>query len=168
VLSERRADSVRDFLQEWGLKHVPIRTEGIGEPKKWEYTFLLPIPPTVHEVESEAAGTMVDGEYTEGDMDPRQVIGLNGAIEAGETWIIAFDQSDDEIKDVAQEITGQLDYKPNETLVVRRLGGDMALNCRAQSYAYVTNFPPIPFVRYPDPDPTPSPRPPDDEVASPN
>ena len=100
ALSERRADSVRDFLQDAGLKDVEIRTEGHGEreprlandseanrsrnrrvditfvtsegeeletsvseadpgkPKKYEYTFLLPIPPTVHEVESESAGSM--------------------------------------------------------------------------------------------------------------
>jgi outer membrane protein OmpA-like peptidoglycan-associated protein len=208
ALSKRRADSVRDFLQDAGLKDVPIRTEGAGEmnprlpnvskenrsrnrrvditfvtkegeeiettvsegdpgkPKKYEYTFLLPVPPTVHEVESEPAGTMAAGEYSEGDKDPRQVIGLNGAIEPGETWVIAYDQSDDEIKDLAQEVTGQLDFKPNETLIVRRMGGEMALNCRAQSYAFVTGYPAVPFVRYPDPTPTQPPT--NDDVASPN
>ncbi len=78
----------------------------------------------------------------------------------------AVDQSDDAIKDIANEITGQLDFKPNETLVVRRLGGDMALHCRAHSYAHVLNYPPVPFIRYPDPLP-PSP-PGVDDVASPN
>ena len=207
-LSDRRADSVRDFLQDAGLKDVQIRTEGQGErdprlpndsdanrsrnrrvditfvtkegqeiettvsegdpsvPKKYEYTFLLPVPPTVHEVESQPAGTMAAGEYSDGDMDPRQVIGLNGAVEPGETWVIAFDQSDDNIKDKANEVTGQLDFEPNETLVVRRMGGDMALNCRAQSYSYVINYSPQPFIRYPNPYP-PGP-PDDDEVASPN
>jgi len=207
-LSQRRADSVRDFLQNAGLKDVQIRTEGHGEreprlpndssanrsrnrrvditfvtregeeiettvseaepgaPKKYEYTFLLPIPASVHEVESESAGSMVAGEYTEGDSDPRQVIGLNGAIEPGETWIIAFDQSDDVIKEKANEVTHQLDFKPNETLVLRRMGGEMALNCRAQSYAYVINYPPVPFIRYTD---TVPPVPPGfDDVASPN
>jgi outer membrane protein OmpA-like peptidoglycan-associated protein len=207
-LSERRADSVRDFLQAAGLKDVEIRTEGHGEreprlpnnssanrsrnrrvditfvttageeieatvteaepgaPKKYEYTFMVPIPPTVHDVESESAGSMAAGQYSEGDMDPRQVIGLNGAIEPGETWIIAYDKSDDVIKDKANVVTGQLDFQPNETLVVRRMGGEMALNCRAQSYAYIINYPPVPFVRYDDPIP---PAPPDDfEVASPN
>ena len=207
-LSERRAYSVRDFLQDAGLKDVQIRTEGHGEreprvandsdanrsrnrrvditfvtkegqeiestvsegdpgaPKKYEYTFLVPVPPTVHEVESESAGTMAAGEYSEGDMDPRQVIGLNGAVEPGETWIIAYDQSDDNIKEQANVVTGQLDFQPNETLVVRRMGGEMALNCRAQSYAFVINYPPVPYVRYPDPIP---PAPPgDNEVASPN
>jgi outer membrane protein OmpA-like peptidoglycan-associated protein len=209
ALSERRAESVKGFLQEAGLKDVTIRTEGLGEiqprlpndsdanrgrnrrvditfvtregeeietsvsendggGKKYEYTFLLPVPPTVHEVESVPAGTMAAGEYAEGDMDPRQVIGLNGAIEAGETWIIAFDESDDDIKDVAHEVTGQLDFHPRETLVLRRLGGEMALYCRAQSYAHVTNFPAIPYTRFPNPGPSPAPRPPDDEVASPN
>jgi outer membrane protein OmpA-like peptidoglycan-associated protein len=207
-LSERRADSVKNFLQESGLKDVTIRTEGLGEanprlpntsganrsrnrrvditfvtkddaefestvaesdeggPKKLEYTFLLPIPPTVHDVESSPAGSMPAGEYSEGNMDPRQVIGLNGAVEPGATWIIAFNDSDDAIKDVADEVTGQLDFKPNETLVVRRMGGEMALNCRAQSYAFVTNYPPVPFIRYPPPLP---PGPPDaGDVASPN
>jgi outer membrane protein OmpA-like peptidoglycan-associated protein len=208
ALSERRADSVRDFLQQAGLKDVQIRTEGHGEreprvanssdanrsrnrrvditfvtregeeietsiseadagkPKKYEYTFLLPIPPTVHEVESESAGSMAAGEYSEGDKSPRQVIGLNGAIEAGETWVIAFDQSDDVIKEKAQVVTGQLDFKPNETLVVRRMGGEMALHCRALGYAFVTNFPAVPFIRYPDPSPSPPPG--ADERASPN
>ena len=208
ALSDRRASSVRDFLQEAGLKDVQVRTEGHGEreprlpnssaqnrsrnrrvditfvtrqgeeietsvseadpgtPKKYDYTFLLPIPPTVHEVESEAASSMAAGEYLKGDMSPRQVIGLNGAIEPGETWVIAFDQSDDVIKEKAHEVTGQLDFKPNETLVVRRMGGEMALNCRAQSYAFVSNFPPVPFVRFSNPNPT---QPPDDEhIASPN
>jgi outer membrane protein OmpA-like peptidoglycan-associated protein len=210
ALSKRRADSVRDYLRELGLKDVEIRTEGLGEsqprlpnaseanrsrnrrvditfvtregeeietsvaeadpgaPKKYEYTFLLPVPPTVHEVESTPAGTMAAGEYSEGDMSPRQVIGLNGAIEPGETFIIAYSESDDAIKDKADISTSQLDFEPNETLVLRRLGGDMALNCRAQSYQYVTNFPPVPFIRYPNPDPAPRPRPPGDEVASPN
>jgi hypothetical protein len=139
-----------------------------GAPKKYEYTFLLPVPPTVHEVESTPAGTMAAGEYSEGDMSPRQVIGLNGAIEPGETFIVAYSESDDAIKDKADISTAQLDFKPNETLVLRRLGGEMALNCRAQSYQYVTNFPPVPFIRYPNPDPAPRPRPPGDEVASPN
>jgi outer membrane protein OmpA-like peptidoglycan-associated protein len=208
ALSERRANSVRDFLQQAGLKDVQIRTEGHGEreprlpndsdenrnrnrrvditfvtregeeiersvsaadsgqPKKYEYTFLLPIPPTVHEVENQSAGSMAAGEYSEGEMDPRQVIGLNGAIESGETWVIAFDQSDDEIRELANEVTGQLDFKPNETLVVRRMGGEMAMNCRVQSYSYVLNYPPVPFIRYPDPFPPSPPR--NDEVASPN
>jgi len=72
----------------------------------------------------------------------------------------------DRAYDNAGEVTGQLDFKPNETLVVRRMGGEMALNCRAQSYAYVLNFPPVPIVRYPDPLPPPPPG--DDDVASPN
>ena len=210
VLSERRADSVKSFLQEAGLKDVAIRTEGLGEanprlpniseanrarnrrvditfvtkegeefetsvaesdaggPKKVEYTFLVPIPPTVHEVESEPAGSMVAGEYYEGGDSPRQVIGLNGAVEPGQTFTVAYSESDDELKDKAQLVTNQLDFLPNETLVVRRLGGEMALNCRAQSYAYVTNYPSVPFIRYPNPDPVPAPRPPNVEVASPN
>ena len=207
-LSERRADSARDVLQEAGLKDVKIRTEGQGErdprlpndsdanrsrnrrvditfvtkegeevettvsegdpnaPKKYEYTFLVPVPPSVHEVVSQPAGTMAAGEYSDGDMDPRQVIGLNGAVEPGETWIIAFDQSDDNIKQKANEVTGQLDFQPNETLLIRRMGGEMALNCRAQSYSYVINYPPVPFIRYSDPFPRDPPD--DDEVASPN
>lgn len=207
ALSEKRADSVKRFLQDSGLKDIPIRTEGLGEAqprmpnvsdanrsmnrrvditfvtkegeeietevaegeggsKKYEYTFLLPIPPTVHDVESERASSMAAGEYTEGETKPRQVIGLNGAIESGATWVIAYDQSDDHIKELAHEVTGQLDYRPYETLVVRRLGGEMALNCRAQSYSFVNNYPPVPFVRYPNPGPT---NPPDQgDVASPN
>lgn len=88
------------------------------------------------------------------------------AADPGETWIIAFDQSDDVIKNKAQVVTGQLDFKPNETLVVRRMGGDMALSCRAQAYAFITNFPPVPFIRFPNPFPLPPPG--FDDVASPN
>jgi outer membrane protein OmpA-like peptidoglycan-associated protein len=215
ALSERRADSVRDFLQQNGLKDVTIRTEGQGEaaprlpntsqanrsrnrrvditfvtregeeiettvsqadpnqPRKYEYTFLLPIPPTVHEVETEAAGTMAAGEYVEGDMNPRQVIGLNGAIEPGETWVMVFDRSDDRLKEAAQEITGQLNYLPNETLVLRRMGGELAMYCRAHAYAYVNWYPAVPFVRPPEPSdpeppPPPPPPPPDDDFSSPN
>lgn len=206
-LSERRADSVRDYLQQNGLKDVAIRTEGLGEaqprlpndskanrsrnrrvditfvtregaeiektvtqadpagPRKIDITFLAPIPASVHAVESEAAGGMAAGEYSEGDMKPRQVIGLNGAVDPGATFVVAFSESDDLVKERAQLVTGQLDFKPNETLVLRRLGGEMALNCRAQAWSYVTNFPPVPFIRDPDPDPPPPPPP---DLASPN
>lgn len=92
---------------------------------------------------------LVDGERTEGSMDPRQVIGLNGNIEPGATYVVAYNQSDETITDAANLVTSQLDFKPNETLVVRRLGGQMALNCRAQSYAYVMNYPAIPIIRVP-------------------
>ena len=209
VLSKRRADSVRDFLKEAGLKDVTIRTEGLGEsqprlpntsaanrrinrrvditfvtkegekvettvsesdaggPKKYEYTFLLPIPPTVHDVETEAAGSMAAGEYSSDDNpNPRQVIGLNGAIDPRTTFVIAYDESDEVLTDAAQEVTGQLDYQPNETLVVRRLGGEMALNCRAQAYSWVINYPPLPFVRFPPEFPTSPPG--DYDIASPN
>jgi hypothetical protein len=44
----------------------------------------------------------------------------------------------------------------------------MALNCRAQSYEYVINFPPVPFVRYPVPTSAPPCCVNDDDVASPN
>jgi len=210
ALSKKRANSVKNFLQESGLKDVPIRTQGLGEanprmpnvseanrarnrrvditfvtkegqevessvaesdaggPKRMDYTFLLPIPPTVHEVESEPTGSMVDGEYYTGDKKPRQVIGLNGAVDPNTTFVIAYSESDEVLTDAAQVSTSQLDYMPNETLLLRRLGGEMALYCRAHAYAYITNYPPVPFVRYPVPDPSPGDRPPDDEVASPN
>jgi len=189
-LSERRADSVRDYLQQNGLKDVVVRTEGLGEaqprlpnssepnrsrnrrvditfvtqegaeiektvtqedpagPKRLDITFLAPIPGAVHEVESETAGTMAPGEYSQGDMSPRQVIGLNGSVEPGATFIVAYGESDEAIRDRADIVTDQLDYKPNETLVLRRLGGDMALYCRAQAWNFVINYPAQPFIRY--------------------
>jgi outer membrane protein OmpA-like peptidoglycan-associated protein len=210
ALSQRRADSVRNFLQANGLKDVPIRTEGLGEARPRlpnssdvnrarnrrvditfvtregeeiettvsqddagndvrEYTFMVPIPPTVHEIETDSAGGMAAGEYSSGDMNPREVIGLNGAVEPGETWIIAYSESDDPIKDRADVVTAQLDFQPNETLVVRRLGGEMALNCRAQSYAYLINFEADPLLRFPQADDAGGAPPPDDvEIASPN
>jgi outer membrane protein OmpA-like peptidoglycan-associated protein len=207
ALSERRANSVRDYLVQNGLKDVPLRTEGRGEsnprvpntsianrqlnrnvqfvyvtaldedvetvvmqdsalePKQYQFTWTVPVPAVVQTTEAEPAGSMVAGEYVEGDMDPRQVIGLNGAVEPGETWVIAFDESDEEIRDIADQVTGQLDFKPNETLVVRRLGGEMALFCRASSYHYVNNYPALPFIRVPfEPPPRPGPI----DLASPN
>jgi outer membrane protein OmpA-like peptidoglycan-associated protein len=212
ALSERRADSVRDFLQQNGLKDVTIRTEGLGEsqprlpntseanrsrnrrvditfvtregeefertvsqdgpnaPKKYEFTFVLPIPPTVHDVEAAPAGTMAAGEYAEGGMNPRQVIGLNGAVEPGQTWIIAYSESDDSLKDQADVVTGQLDYEPNETLVLRRLGGEMAMFCRTHAWTHVVNYPAMPLLPFPPapapPPPPPPPEPPD--ISSPN
>lgn len=44
-------------------------------------------------------------------------------------------------------VISQLDFAANETLVVRRLGGEMALSCRAQSHSYVMNYPAIPIIR---------------------
>jgi outer membrane protein OmpA-like peptidoglycan-associated protein len=212
ALSERRANSVRDFLQQNGLKDVTIRAEGHGEaeprlpnsseanrsrnrrvditfvtregaqiektvsqadpaaPRKIDITFLLPIPPSVHGVESEPAGTMAAGAYAKGDMSPRQVIGLNGAIEPGASWVIAYSESDDDIREAADEVTSQLDYLPHETLVLRRLGGEMALNCRAHAWTHVVNFPAVPLIRTPPSDDPPAPPPPpeDDDLASPN
>lgn len=208
ALSERRADSVRDYLQQNGLKDLVIRTEGLGEaqprlpnvsesnrsrnrrvditfvtredaevektvtqadpnaPRKVDITFLTPIPDSVHEVESEAAAGMVAGEYREGDMQPRQVIGLNGAVEPGATWIVAYSESDEAVRERADLVTGQLDFKPNETLLLRRLGGEMAQHCRAEAWSYVINFPAVPPIRLPDPFPEPPPGSPD--IASPN
>ena len=141
-------------------------SEGDAGKRKYEYTFLLPIPPTVHDVKSTPVGGMADGEYAEGKMNPRQVIGLNGAIEPGETWVVAFDESDEPIRDMAQEVTGQLDYLPNETLVLRRLGGAMALNCRAYIYPFVLSYPPLMLIRVSSeiPDTPPDPI----DIASPN
>ena len=159
----RRVDIT--FVTREGEEFEKTVSEGDpNQPKKYEYTFMLPVPPSVHEVESEPASSMVAGEYVEGDMEPRQVIGLNGAIEPGETWIIAFDQSEDAIKDKAHEVTGQLDFQSNETLVVRRLGGDLALHCRAHAYAYTLNYSPVPYVRPPQAPPPPGPI----VIASPN
>jgi outer membrane protein OmpA-like peptidoglycan-associated protein len=134
-----------------------VAGEGEGEggaPGRREYTFLVPIPgEVVSDVESTPVRVaMVDGEYYRGDTNPRQVIGLNGAIEPGETFVVAFNQSDEVLTDAAHQVTGQLDFKPNETLVVRRLGGEMALNCRAQNYAYVTNYPVLPVIYFADDD----------------
>ena len=139
-------------------------------PKKVDITFLVPIPATVHEVESAPAGTLAAGEYAKGDMSPRQVIGLNGAVEPGATWIIAYSESDDALKDQADVVTGQLDFEPHETLVVRRLGGEMALNCRAHAWTHVINYPSVPLIRTPPSDDPPPPPPPpeDDDLASPN
>ena len=209
-LSERRANSVKDFLLDAGLEVEVIRAEGRGEaeprvsndtvanrsrnrrieltfttydgseieatvtaadgdtPKRWDYTFLKAMPTdVVGETESEViVNKMPSGEYVKGDMKPRQVIGLNGAIETGGTFVVVFNDSDEVLTEKADLVTGQLDFLPNETLLVRRLGGEMALNCRAQSYAYVINYPSIP-IRILD-DPTPPPPPEDDDVASPN
>ncbi|NIM71383.1 MAG: OmpA family protein [Xanthomonadales bacterium] len=88
--------------------------------------------------------------YVEGDMSPRQVIGLNGRIEPGQTLVVAFDNSDEELTDKAHIVTGQLDFHPADTLVLRRFGGDMALSCRAHAYAYLYNFDPF-IVPLPEP-----------------
>jgi len=209
-LSNRRADSVRDYLREIGLKDVALRTEGHGEreprvpnnsianrsrnrrveltfitrddaeietsvtesqgdePKRLDITFLQAQPGgMVSDFESEAfANRMPSGEYITGDMKPREVIGLNGPIDPGATFVVAYDESDEVLTDVADLVTGQLDFLPNETLVLRRLGGNMALNCRAQGYSYVTNYPPIPRILPPILFPPLAPR--DDEIASPN
>ena len=209
-LSDRRANSVSDFLQKAGLNVGAVRTEGHGEmeprvannsisnrslnrrveityvtrkgadietsvsadgvngSKRYTYTFLKPLPTgVVTNVESQpVVNRMLDGEYAEGDMSPREVIGLNGAIEPGETYVIAFNESDEVITDQADLTTGQLDFKPNETLLLRRLGGEMALSCRAQNYAYVINYPAIPIIFQPDPLPREPPG--NDDVASPN
>jgi hypothetical protein len=53
--------------------------------------------------------------------------------------------------------------------VVRRLGGEMALNCRAHAWTHVINYPSVPLIRTPPSDePSPPPPPEDDDLASPN
>lgn len=210
ALSDRRANAVRHFLQQAGLKVNPVRTEGHGEreprvpntseanrsrnrrveityvtradqeietvvretgegeAKRYEVTYAVPVPVADGRDADHARveSHMVDGEYTEGDMIPRQVIGLNGTIEPGATIVLAYSESDKLLTDLANIVTGQLDFKPNETMVIRRLGGKMALSCRAQAYAYVVNYPAIPRIRLPGPPfrPPPGIR----DVASPN
>jgi outer membrane protein OmpA-like peptidoglycan-associated protein len=104
--------------------------------------------------------------YIEGTNDPRRVIGLNGAIEPGETFVIAYNESDEAITDVANLVTGQLDFRPNDTILLRKVAGDLAMSCRASSFAYVNNFPAEPPIR-----PitiTPPPPPNNDDFASPH
>ena len=190
LLSERRAQSVREFLEGAGLEVQQIRTEGRGEQeprlpntseenrsqnRRVEITFVTRddreiqsvvteedgrrfhqyswVEPAV--VEGVAASTTMnlvfgDEHFVEGEREPREVIGLNGRIEPGETFIIAYDNSDEEILDIADVVTGQLDFTPSETLVLRRFGGEMALACRAHSYAFLFNYPPL-IVPIPEP-----------------
>jgi outer membrane protein OmpA-like peptidoglycan-associated protein len=124
-----------------------------GEPRRYDYTFTVPSSSGVDaEVNSQAVvHGLVEGEYEKGDMVPRQVIGLHGAIEPGATYLIVFSESDEMLTDAAQMITPQLDFKPNETLLLRRLGGEMALNCRAFGYAHVANYEALPLARLPPP-----------------
>jgi len=194
-LSKRRAESVKDYLQQIGLNVDTIRTEGRGEAeprvandsianrslnrrvdltfvtrageeikttvsagdkpgtKKYEYDFLIPVPGgVVGDVEQQTVeNQMVSGDYYDGDMKPRQVIGLNGTIEPGETYVVAFNDSDDTLTDKASLVTDQLDFKPNETLVLRRLGGEMALNCRVYGYAHTLSYPVFPPILLPLP-----------------
>ncbi|MFT5098283.1 MAG: outer membrane protein OmpA-like peptidoglycan-associated protein [Planctomycetaceae bacterium] len=182
LLSDRRAQSVRDFLESSGLQVDSIRTEGHGEReprvaniseenrsqnRRVEITFVTrgdrEIQRTVSEADGKcsvefswvapnlvataAAGAAIpllfgDEHWVEGEREPREVIGLNGQIEAGGTFIIAHENSDEEITDLAQVVTGQLDFLPTDTLVLRRFGGEMALACNAQSYAFLFNNPP--------------------------
>lgn len=110
---------------------------------------------------------MRNGEYYKGDSKPRQVIGLNGAIEAGQAYVVAFSDSDEVLTEAADLVTGQLDFKANDTLVVRRLGGEMTLSCRAQAYSYVTTHPALPPIILQS-DESSRQRPSEIEVASPN
>jgi len=164
--SRNRRVDLTFVTQEGAEIEKTVSQADANSPKVTDITFLAPIPATVHEVESEPAGTMAPGEYSKGDMNPRQAIGLNGKIEPGQVFIIAYSESDDEIKDVADVVTSQLDFKPSDTILLRRLGGEMAMNCRAQAYSFVTNYPDVPLIRFPPPIPVPPPRPP--EIASPN
>jgi outer membrane protein OmpA-like peptidoglycan-associated protein len=199
LLSERRAQSVRDFLVGAGLEVDSIRVEGHGEHdpllpniseenrsqnRRVEITFVTRGGREIQRTVSEADGRRTHefswvepGEpaaelvaattlpmlfgaeyYVESDEDdPREVIGLNGRIEPGETFIVAYDGSEEELTDLADIVTGQLDFLPNETLVLRRFGGDRALACNAQTYALLHYYPPhlipLPEPLRPLPDP---------------
>lgn len=163
----RRVDIT--FVTREGEEIERTVSEADGDsPGRYTYTFLRPQPGTVvgDVADEPLSSAMLAGEYKKGDMNPRQVIGLNGAIEPGETHVVVFDQSDEVLTDAAHLVTGQLDFSANETLVVRRLGGEMALSCRAQSYHYVMNYPAIPIIRLPGTFPRTPPRVAD--AASPN
>jgi outer membrane protein OmpA-like peptidoglycan-associated protein len=81
-----------------------------------------------------------DEHFVEGDDSPREVIGLNGRIAPGGTFIIAHDNSDDELLDKAHVVTSQLDFDPTDTLVIRKFGGDRALTCHAHSMSMLVNY----------------------------
>jgi outer membrane protein OmpA-like peptidoglycan-associated protein len=181
LLSERRAESVRDFLLQAGLEVDAIRIEGHGEHdprlpntseenraqnRRVEITFVTrggrEIQRTVSEhdgrrqvefnwvTEAEDSGAveqvdvplLLGSEYfcASDDDGPREVIGLNGRIEPGETFIVAWDGSEEELTDLADIVTGQLDFLPNETLVLRRFGGARALACKAYTYAFLNEY----------------------------
>ncbi len=198
LLSERRAESVRDFLVGAGLEVDAIRVEGHGEHdprlpntseenrsqnRRVEITFVTRGGREIQRTVSEADGgrrlefswvteaeeseavvradipLLLGSEYfcaTDED-DPREVIGLNGHIEPGETFLVAYDGSEEELTDLADIVTGQLDFLPNETLVLRRFGGARALACKAHTYALLYEYPPhiipIPEPLRPLPDP---------------
>ena len=67
-----------------------------------------------------------------------------------ERIIVAYDGSDEELTDLADIVTGQLDFLPNETLVLRRFGGQRALACKAHTYSFLYNYPPF-IVPIPEP-----------------
>lgn len=204
-LSERRANSVRRYLEQHGLEVSAVRAEGKGEleprlpntsqgnrslnrrvditfvtregvaveetiiageggqPDRYVYTFTQPEEQAAAAaaVTAPAQPAAAPGQFIEGEREPRQVIGLNGVIEPGETFVVTYDESDEALIEAADLVTGQLDYLPNETLVIRRFGGEMALHCRAHAYAFVANFPPLPWIRPPFPGPVNPPPPPD-------
>ncbi len=105
---------------------------------------IIKTPTDVEEPVVAAAATVLFGEeyFVEGDDNPREVIGLNGHIEPGETFIIAYDGSEEELTELADIVTGQLDFLPNETLVLRRFGGERAMACSAHTYAFLFSYPP--------------------------
>jgi outer membrane protein OmpA-like peptidoglycan-associated protein len=214
LLSERRAESVREFLEGAGLEVDSIRTEGHGESepvvpniseenrsqnrrveitfvtrdgreiertvsavgakRKVEFSWISPVE-DADSVEAAVIPLLFGDEFfTEGDDNPRAVIGLNGHIEPGETFIIAYDGSEEKLTDIADIVTGQLDFLPNETLVLRRFGGQRALACKAYTYAFLHSYPPHVI---PIPEPLPALYDPictdpndceDDELGSPN
>lgn len=215
LLSERRAQSVREYLENAGLNVKAIRTEGHGEAeprlpntseenrsqnRRVEITFVTRDDRDIERTVTESDGREVvefswttrqegvagaaallppsavwgDEFFVEGEREPREVIGLNGKIEPGQTFVVAYDGSDEELTDLADIVTGQLDFLPNETLVLRRFGGQRALACKAHTYAFLYNYPPfiipIPEPIRPLPDPLcPDPNNCDDaELGSPN
>ncbi|MBT8062713.1 MAG: OmpA family protein, partial [Gammaproteobacteria bacterium] len=181
LLSERRAQSVREYLEGIGLDVSAIRIEGHGEReprlpntseanrsqnRRIEISFVTRGDREIQKVVKEADGrryhefswvdadgaataaavaiplVLGDDQYVEGDDSPREVIGLNGQVEAGGTFVIAYDESDEEITEIADVVTGQLNFLPTDTLVLRRFGGSRALSCNAHTYAFLFNYPP--------------------------
>ncbi|NND44300.1 MAG: OmpA family protein [Xanthomonadales bacterium] len=188
LLSERRARSVREYLEGIGLEVEAIRTEGRGEAeprlpniseenrsqnRRVEITFVTRSDREIEKTVTEEGGNRLvtyawtergpgvaaasdlraafGGEYfVDGERTPREVIGLNGRVEAGGTFIVAYDNSDEELTELADIVTGQLDFLPTDTLVLRRFGGERALACKAQNYAFLFSFPPH-IVPIPEP-----------------
>ncbi|MCF6318865.1 MAG: lamin tail domain-containing protein [Proteobacteria bacterium] len=116
--------------------------------------------------------------YNDDDADPEQIIYLKGDVQKNGTFVIAHSNAEKDLKDIANQTSGELDLKNARAVVLKKVVLPAYQSCYADIATWITNndLKNIAFTLSPDRDPGTGPISDDDptdgddggELASPN